>query len=632
MTPFFIWINIKNHINTIIMGLNSIKTSIQKRGQSYVDKLLNDEVVITEKLDTFRILFEKIDGEVKFFKKNNSEITLIERTLNDVWEQALLELPTLIGETDLPEGIRYGVAYTPVERPLRIPYSNLPRYILTDMTKRVNGKVIESYDYNEVKQWAGILCMGRPPVLFEGKLNEEQKRLFIAYDTKNYNGEFDTFSEMITKTLQTSYSKEAVIEGVVIKSGKHLIQVISYEFDILDEAYKRQSESRDFYDIVLLSLNEFMDSYKFPKLLSETTEELYIEIINDVFVKYCATEKITEGLEPSYLTSPKYGHMGKLNPKFINNKETLKYINEDPIYEALYRVFLSSFRKYKKPYGLLSETVVDKFNTYVGVINEMISDEVDTAEYVNDYVALNENRSKNITVKALKRRQPNDIDNMRVIASVQNAFLPPEINVPQGENRVAVYLTTLEPFTQAQMTNIEQIHNQWNVPVVLAAVGSERDLKGKNFHISDVLVRAQMKSLSNFNKSLIPSYMILDRWSLKEIFEFCRPHFEPLIIFTDKGKNSELSLQLFYEEEVMGGKINTLDEFNIGEMENKDALAAARAVEDGNGSYFMELTPKPVHNFYDQVINEYRTWEGAEIAQFDPIIFPEIERQNNNQP
>ena len=126
--------------------------------------------------------------------------------------------------------------------------------------------------------------------------------------------------------------------------------------------------------------------------------------------------------------------------------------------------------------------------------------------------------------------------------------------------------------------------------------------------------------------------MILDRWSLKEIFEFCRPHFEPLIIFTDKGKNSELSLQLFYEEEVMGGKINTLDEFNIGEMENKDALAAARAVEDGNGSYFMELTPKPVHNFYDQVINEYRTWEGAEIAQFDPIIFPEIERQNNNQP
>ena len=120
--------------------------------------------------------------------------------------------------------------------------------------------------------------------------------------------------------------------------------------------------------------------------------------------------------------------------------------------------------------------------------------------------------------------------------------------------------------------------------------------------------------------------MMLETWSLREVFEYCRPHYEPLIIFTDKGKKSELSLQLFYEEEVMGGKITTLDEFNIGEMENKDALAAARAVEDGNGTYFMELTPKPVHNFYDSIINEYRNWEGAEIAQFEPIVFPEIER------
>jgi hypothetical protein len=615
--------------------LNSIKTSIQKRGQSYVDKLLNDEVVITEKLDTFRLSFEKQEGEVVFFKKDNSPITLIERTLNDVWEQALIELPTLIGETDLPEGIRYGVAYTPVERPLRIPYANLPRYILTDMTKRVNGKVTESYDYDEVKQWAGILCMGRPPVIFGGKLNEEQKRLLIAYDTKNYDGEFNTFSEMITKTLQSSYSKEDVIEGIVIKSGKNLLQVISYEFEMLDEAYKKQSGSRDFYDIVLLSLNEFMDSYKFPKLNEESHDKLYLEIVNDIFVKYCDTEKITEGLEPSYLTSPKYGHMGKLNTRFIKNEKALDLIKEDPIYEALYRVFLSSFRKYKKPYGLLSETVVEKFNTYVGVINEMISDEVDIAEYVNDYVdtfgPLNENRSKNITVKALKRRQPTDIDNMRVIASVQNAFLPPAKNIAQGDTRVAVYLTTFEPFTQAQMTNIEQIHSQWNVPVVIAAIGGERDLKGKNFHVSDNVVSSQMRTLSNFNKSLIPSFMIIETWSLKQIFQMCRPHYEPLILFTDKGKKSELSLQLFYEEEIMGGKINTLDEFNIGEMENKDALAAARAVEDGNGTYYMELTPKPIHNFYDQIINEYRNWDGSEIAQFEPIIFPEIEKQNNNQ-
>jgi len=237
---------------------------------------------------------------------------------------------------------------------------------------------------------------------------------------------------------------------------------------------------------------------------------------------------------------------------------------------------------------------------------------------------LNESRSKNVAVKALKRRQPNDIDNMRVIASVQNAFLPQQRNLAQGEQNVAIYLTSFQPFTNAQMTNIEQIHSQWNVPVILAAVGSERELRGRDFHPSDEIVKLQMSALSNFNKALIPSFMLLNSWSLKEIFRFARPHYEPLLIMTDAGKKSEMALQLFYEEEIMGGRLNALEELNLGEMENKDKSPGYRAIEDGNGSLFMEITPKAVHNSYDTLINEYRTWEGAIIQQFEPIEYPEI--------
>ena len=128
--------------------LNSIETSIQKRGIDYINTSLDNEVTILEKLDTFRIMFEQNDGKLIFYKKDNTPITLIERTLNNIWEAALIEIPTIISETKLPEGIRFGVAYTPVERPLRIPYTNLPRYILTDMSKRKNNKIVESYDYD----------------------------------------------------------------------------------------------------------------------------------------------------------------------------------------------------------------------------------------------------------------------------------------------------------------------------------------------------------------------------------------------------------------------------------------------------------------------------------------------------
>jgi len=130
------------------MGLNTLATLIQKRGKDYANKSLDKEVIITEKLDVFRIMFEQKDNQLKFYKSDNTEIDIITRTLDNIWESALIEIPTIIGNTKLPEGIRFGVAYTPVERPLRIPYTNLPRYILTDMSKRKNNKVVEYYDYN----------------------------------------------------------------------------------------------------------------------------------------------------------------------------------------------------------------------------------------------------------------------------------------------------------------------------------------------------------------------------------------------------------------------------------------------------------------------------------------------------
>ena len=494
------------------------------------------------------------------------------------------------------------------------------------MTKRVNGKIVQTYDYEEIKEWASILCMGRPPVLFEGKLNKDQVSQLIAYDTKEYAENFDTFSRMIESTLGELYSKEDIIEGIVIKSGRNLFQIISSEFDLLNEAYKKQHTSRDFYDIVILSLTEFMESYRLPTFKSEHVDEMYIEVISDIFVKFCEEERLNEDFDASYLEAPQYGGIGKLNTKHIKNKEALELM-KDPIHEALYRVFLSSLRKYKKPYGLLSESVVEKFNSYVGVINNRLSLDLATmygelADSVNQ--PLNESRSKNVAVKALKRRQPNDIDNMRVIASVQNAFLPQQRNLAQGEQNVAIYLTSFQPFTNAQMTNIEQIHSQWNVPVILAAVGGERELRGRDFHPSDEIVKLQMSALSNFNKALIPSFMLLNNWSLKEIFRFARPHYEPLLIMTDAGKKSEMALQLFYEEEIMGGRLNALEELNLGEMENKDKSPGYRAIEDGNGSLFMEITPKAVHNSYDTLINEYRTWEGAIIQQFEPIEYPEI--------
>ena len=151
--------------------LNALTYLLEKRGEKYVDELLNSDLIITEKLDIYRVLFDKHGDHLVFFKKDNTELNLIERTLTNVWEDAIIELSTIIGDIMLPEGLRFGVAYTPVERPIRIPYSKIPKYVLTDITLRKNNKVVEVYEYDEVNQWAATLGLGRPPIIFSGNLN-----------------------------------------------------------------------------------------------------------------------------------------------------------------------------------------------------------------------------------------------------------------------------------------------------------------------------------------------------------------------------------------------------------------------------------------------------------------------------
>lgn len=583
--------------------LNSVKKLLEKKGEKYVNEILNEDLIITEKIDSYRLIFEKKGDEIIFYKKDNNPITFIDRVLTDIYESAILEIPIITKDAKIPENLFFGLYYTPVERPLRIPYTNLPRYILTDVTQKIENKVIESFSYDVVKEWAATLCMGRPPILFEGKLNEEQKKLLIAYDTKQYNGEVMTFSKMIERVLNNSYSNEDIIEGIVIKSKDKLAQIISYEFEILNEAYERENESRDFYDIVITDLNSFMDNYNIPVLEAETKDEMYVNIVCDIFNKYCKIKPINESLESKYLMPPQFGYNGKLNKRLIKNEETISWVEKAPIYEALFKVFLSSFRKYKKPYGLLTENIIEKFNSYVYLINSYINK-------FSDLENLNEARSENIVVDAFKKRNPTDVDNMRVIASIQKAFEPKIRDIEKGKKPCAIYITTFEPFTNVQMNNVIRINQMWKVPVILFCVSNKFRIEGKEFHASDEVVRAQMQTLMNENNALIPGFGLLDSWNLTEIFEYCRPDFEPIVVITDKGKKSEITLQLFFEEEIMGGRISVQPNFNVGELDNEERLMAFRSIEDNNFSLFLELTPNCIHNLFENIFSEYRFWSG----------------------
>ena len=591
------------------MALNTLRAILEKNGSKYVDKFLSDEIIITEKLDTYRILFENVNGEIKFYKKDNSEINLIERVLTNVWEDAIIELSIILHEAHIPEGIRFGLAYTPVERPIRIPYAKLPKYLITDITRRKNNKVVESFNYDELQQWAEILQLGRPPVIFKGKLSEEQKKVLLEYAQGIYDDIEINLSEILKNKFKGAYSDQDIIEGIIISDGERLAQVVSYEFELLNEAYQKVEFSRDFYDLTILSLNNFLERYPFPLMEGQNPDEMYLEMVCDIFNHYCESPSVTEGMKPEYLTPPNFGYTGGLNLLLIKNKKTLELLEQGgKVFESIFRVILSSLRKYKKEYGLLNESAVNKFNTYVYLISEKILNPIQESPF-EDGSMLAE-KSENIVVNAVARKVASDVDNMRVIASIQKTFEPKGRQGKPGSERCAIYLTDFKPFTKSQEENVLSIQNMWKCPVIIASVGNSRRVRGEKFFFTDNLVRAQMKAFADSNKNIVPAFFLLKDWDLYSIFDTVRPRFEPVAIITDITKKSELSLQLYFEEQVMDERISVERDLNIGELENKDQLHAFRAIEDMDFSTFKTVTPQPIWGLWDSMQSEWKTWNG----------------------
>ncbi len=593
------------------MGLNTLTNVLEKKGQEYLDQFLNENVIITEKLDTYRISFGLENGKLKFFKKDNSEINLIERTLTDIWEKAIIEIPTLIEGLKLPEGVRFGIAYTPVERPIRLPYSNLPPYILTDVIKRKNNKSIEVFDYTEVNEWAKLMNIGRPPIIFEGILSEKQKNVLINYDKRLFDDIDENFSFLIESQIGKTYSGENTIEGIIIKSNDKLAQVVSYEFELLNEAYQKKDSPRDFYDLVLIHLNSFLDSHPIPVMEADDPNQAYINIICNIYNGFCENTSITENLNPKFLTPPRFGHSGSLNLKFIQDKKTKEILKGGKIFEALFRVVLSSFRKYKRSYGLLTEALVDNFNTHVYMINynSNIQLELNEHYHVNEE-KISEARSDNVVVQSVNRRQNTDIDNMRVIASIQKAFEPKPFNIRQGDEKCVIYICDMTPFTKIQMENLLAINKAWNLPVIIIGVSDSRKIKGEKFILSDNLIQAELQSIAQFNKEIVPAFLLIDSWDLNEIFEYTRPKYEPVALITDQGKKSEFVLQLYFEDEIMGGRLGVEDNFNIGEISAEDKLIATRSIEDKLFYTFKENTSQAIWGLWDNIKTEYQIWSG----------------------
>jgi hypothetical protein len=135
-------------------------------------------------LDGSSFSFEKdfIGENISFYKKDQENpITRVDRILMSYYEKPINYIEALPQDLkyEIPRGWRFGMLYFPTTKPVRIEYERVPKnhLILTHITVRDEfGDNIRSIqDKKELDIWAEKLGIEKSPIIFQGKLNEDQR-------------------------------------------------------------------------------------------------------------------------------------------------------------------------------------------------------------------------------------------------------------------------------------------------------------------------------------------------------------------------------------------------------------------------------------------------------------------------
>lgn len=344
--------------------IRNIKDALEKRGQKYIDKFLNSNLVISEKLDMYRIVFVKKHDQLFFYKKDNTLIDNIEILLNNIWEypQKIISSKKEL----IPEDLYFGISFLCPEKYKIIPYDNFSNLILTDITIRNNNKIVKKLNNSEVKEYANKLNLLPPPIIFEGYLNDKQKEIIYKYINKETNL---LLSDILNEYFKT-YSKFPLIKGLIFENTQKLFQLESYEYNILANSYeKKYTPNRVFYDIIIIELIKFLKTYEINSPKAFSYDDKYIEIINDIFLNFIKTFKVGD-IDKKYL-SPEYLN-SEINYSIINNKNVIQIFEKNELYKYIYKILINSLKKEKKPFSMLTQENVFEFNVFVKKIKQLI--------------------------------------------------------------------------------------------------------------------------------------------------------------------------------------------------------------------------------------------------------------------
>lgn len=575
-------------------GIKNIRELYKKVGEKGLRETLKRETRITEKFDAYRFAFEKNQDnyQIYFYGKNGKvPLNKIDRTINDLYEQAITYIESLPAEikNSIPPRHRFGFSWFPTNAPLSTHYERRPKkgLVLTDITiRKPDSDIFRDIKESKVlERWSNIFgCEWNKP-LFEGELSEESINQLVSIaksESEQINESFFPVKGMLNEAQQQ-------IDSIVFEQQDLLFKL---ESDTVVES-KKESRSH-LFDILLLEICEHINTINIDRVKSDAkdTDIAYLETVSEIFNSFVAvkgSDFLASGLErPKFLEKS-----GNFNSQWILNKTTKRIIESDSRYEYLFTVFLANLKKPKYPSGLLSESVVNDFNTKIEEISRLVESDYSFLEF--NFI-LNEEDKK----EEKKEEKKSSSDGSKVEKSIVllESFFDGERSYEQKE-AVTVVVCNLSLITNKLVTQLENIHKQTKKRIILF-----HDVKSDFLYMPIQDVEKIAARFVNNRNEIFLGYYILDIPLIQKVLNKC-DNFIPEHIYCTANNHELFELETKNFKAIWGEKGY---KWKLEKISSKLYKEALEVIEIGTSeTEFQKLTPEEMHPFWHLVKSRFES-------------------------
>ena len=613
------------------MALQNIKTHFESTNINDFKKMLDNICVVSEKIQASSFHVKRTETGFNYYKSGSkNEMTKVDRTLVKYYENAIKYFKSIPNEQveSMPIDWKFGFDYMTENKTIDIEYEFLPKnnlilthiQVLNPTNPTQIKKVIR--DPKILNKWADILEVNKPPIIFDGALSGSQKEdllNLLQLSVNEFKQQFEQFSftrkifnifnnGLSAPTLNYNLDKE--IDGLIVNfyEGK---TPKSFKLERFDREQKQERQASDMYQLSILDLVEFMTNYDLKKhqIVSENADERYIEIMSYFFNEYVeenATKYIGTNFNSADFANNK---LFELNPTFISNEKTISLIQNEVLAE-LFKITLGSFRKKRtKETNIINADLMSQINELVDAIESKVMLKTNEEDIMNFKTYLNSQDLKHQTSPILEALK---------------------VDYPEhGKKLVNMFVGRFQPFTLGHAKVVETIHKQNGHPVVILLV------KAKNKKKEDAFKRpydeeTQVAMINKLkSKYPIEEVFVIPTGGIDTMFNAMRPKYEPVLWGTGSDRMKTYGFQVDKPEYREDLGVRT--DFGLYEIprtgKNISATQVRNAMLDGDEKLFKKLTPKPVHDMYNELKSKLEDSMGVlaesietEFLTFDTFI------------